>query len=170
MVVKNQQREEQQKRGGRAGGGAAFLVAQLGTHAAHKFAERVAEIGLTPPLVGILRALANDPGCSQQRLATRLDLLPSKMVTYVDELESLDLVRRKRSTADRRQYELSLTANGESTIRRIGALARSHDRELCQALDADEREALVELLGRIAEQQGLTPGVHPGFKVIGERT
>lgn len=169
MVVKKQPQDEQQKRGDRDRGGA-FLVAQLGAHATRKFAERVAEIGLTPPLVGILRALATDPGCSQQRLATGLDLLPSKMVTYVDELESLDLVQRKRSTADRRQYELRLTANGESTMRCIGALARSHDRELCQALDADEREALVELLGRIAEQQGLKPGVHPGFRTIDKPT
>lgn len=170
MTVEKQGRDEQQKRGDRAGGGAAFLVAQLGAHAAHRFAERVAEIGLTPPLVGILRAIANDPACSQQRLATRLDLLPSKMVTYVDELESRDLVERKRSTADRRQYELRLTADGQSTMRRITSLARTHDRDLCQALNADERATLVELLGRITRQQGITPGVHPGFKIFGERT
>lgn len=170
MTVEKQERDEQQPGGDRARGGAAFLVAHLGAHAAHRFAERVADIGLTPPLVGVLRAIAHDPACSQQRLATRLDLLPSKMVSYVDELESRDLVERKRSAVDRRQYELRLTKGGESSIRRITTLARTHDRDLCQALDADECATLVELLGRITAQQGLTPGVHPGFKTLGEPT
>lgn len=170
MAIKKQGQDEHHKQGDRARDGAAFLIAQLGAHATGRFAERVGEIGLTPPLVGILRAIAHDPGCSQRQLATRLGMLPSKMVTFVDELESRALVERKRSSADRRQYELRLTTDGKSLMRRIGALARTHDHDLCQALDADEHATLVELLGRITEQQGLTPGVHPGFKTVGEQT
>jgi hypothetical protein len=37
------------------------------------------------------------------------------------------------------------------------------------ALDRDERAQLLELLRRIAEEQDLAPGVHPGFRHIGRR-
>jgi DNA-binding MarR family transcriptional regulator len=85
------------------------------------------------------------------------------MVALVDELESRGLVERERSTADRRQYALQLTSDGHSVLRGVATLARAHDRDLGQALDADERETLAHLLTRIAEQQGLAPGIHPGY-------
>lgn len=166
MSVRRQAQDAMQDHDRQHPRGIGFLVAQVGAHAAHRFAERMAEIGLTPPLVGILRAIADDPGCSQQQLATRLGLLPSKMVALVDDLESRGLVERRRSTADRRQYALHLTAEGPSTMREVSALARAHDHELCQPLDPAERQTLVDLLTRIAERQGLAPGVHPGYKAM----
>ena len=38
---------------------------------------------------------------------------------------------------------------------------------MCEGLDAQERKTLAELLARIADQQGLTPEVHPGYKWMG---
>jgi hypothetical protein len=49
----------------------------------------------------------------------------------------------------------------------LGTAAREHQEDLLAALSAPEREQLGELLRRIAGQQGLTPGVHPGFKGSG---
>jgi hypothetical protein len=46
----------------------------------------------------------------------------------------------------------------------LSDVARAHERDLAQALSDDERRLLIELLGRIADQQGLTPGVHPGYR------
>jgi DNA-binding MarR family transcriptional regulator len=152
--------------GPRGADGAAFLLAQLGAHAAGRFAERVAELGLTPPQAGLLRAVARDPGSSQQQLATRLGLLPSRMVAFVDDLEARGLLRRQRSAADRRQYALRLTADGEALMRRLGGVARSHDRDLLQALTEEEHEVLADLLRRVAHQQGLLPGVHPGYRQL----
>ena len=152
--------------GPRAHGGAAFLLAQLGAYAATRFADRVTEVGLTPPLTGLLAAIARDPGSSQQQLATRLGLLPSRVVSFVDELEERRLLRRERSSTDRRQYALHLTEDGQQRMRQIGKLARAHDHDLCQALNPAEHDQLADLLARIANQQGLTPGVHPGYRQI----
>jgi DNA-binding MarR family transcriptional regulator len=151
----------------RAHGGAAFLLAQLGAHAASRFCDRVAEIGLTPPLTGLLAAIARDPGSSQQQIATRLQLLPSRVVSFVDELEERRLLRRERSSADRRQYALHLTEDGQQMMGQISRIARAHDRDLCQALNETEHAQLTTLLARIADQQDLTPGVHPGYRQIG---
>ena len=39
-----------------------------------------------------------------------------------------------------------------------------HDRDITAALNDEERVRLVELLQRVADQQGLRPGVHPGYQ------
>ncbi len=147
--------------------GVAFLLAQLGSHATERFAARVAGLGLSPAHAGLLRAIATNPGDSQQALGRLLGLQPARMVGYVDDLEQRGLVERRRNPTDRRLYALHLTAVGEQTMRRIAQLSRSHEAEICAGLDDTERDALRELLGRIADKQGLTPGVHPGYRHLG---
>lgn len=147
--------------------GPAFLLAQLGSHATARFAERIAALDLTPPLVGLLGAVAGAPGSSQSEIAGRLGLFPSRLVAMVDTLEERGLVRRERSRTDRRQYSLLPTDAGRDLLRRVGQVARAHDRDLCAALTADERDTLTALLARVAQQQGLAPGVHPGFRRLG---
>src|SRR5262249_5036766 len=92
--------------------GAAFLLAQLGAHAADRFGQRIAVLGISPPHAGILRMIAAMPGCNQQALANKLGVLPSRMVSLIDELAGKGLVERKRSVKDRRHSELVLTAKG----------------------------------------------------------
>jgi hypothetical protein len=47
--------------------------------------------------------------------------------------------------------------------------ARQADDPATAALDDEERAQLNSLLRRIAEQQALAPGVHPGFRRLGRR-
>jgi DNA-binding MarR family transcriptional regulator len=144
----------------------AFLLTQVGTHAAQRYAERIGEHGLTPPQTGILGLLRANPGISQQELARTLGMLPSRVVAFIDELESDGLVARTRDGADRRRNALELTAKGTAALRTIGAVARAHDDDICSALTPAQRATLHDLLTRIAEQQGLTPGVHPGYRTL----
>ena len=146
---------------------AAFLVAQVGSHAATKFAERLVPLGLSPPHAGIFRVLSANPGLSQQALGAILGILPSRLVILVDELEKRGLVERRDTPEDRRSYALHITAKGRATLDNIGRIAREHDAAMCAALSEKEREQFAALLGRVAEEQGLTPGVHPGFKRLG---
>jgi hypothetical protein len=46
----------------------------------------------------------------------------------------------------------------------IGLIGRQHQKALCAALSHAERETLAELLHKIAGEQRLTPGVHPGYR------
>ena len=149
--------------------GAAFLLAQLGSHGARRFNERVAEIGLTAPDAGLLRKIASDPGVSQQSLAEHLGVMPSRMVALVDGLEAKGMVERRRSTEDRRNYALHLTERGRQALGELSRIAAEHEESLCAALSKEERAQLKELCRRIAEQQGLTAGVHPGYGQMGRR-
>ncbi len=149
--------------GGRGAGSPAFLLAQVGAHAAARFAERLGPLGLTPAHVGSLRIIAASEGASQQEVATRLGMFPSRLVALVDELQERGLVMRVENARDRRTYSLVLTADGRELLERIGRVAREHQESLLTSLSAEEREQLAALLRRIADQQGLQPGVHPGF-------
>jgi DNA-binding MarR family transcriptional regulator len=146
--------------------GVAFLLAQLGHHAATLFAEQVATIGLSPPHAGILRAIAAQPGRSQQALSAQLGMLPSRVVVYVDELEDRGYVERHRNPDDRRLHALYLTAAGKRLMRKLSELARQHELRLTGALDPEQCNALRGLLATVAQHQGLTPHVHPGYRTL----
>src|SRR5262245_11034122 len=88
------------------GASPAFLLAQVGAHAAAKFAERLGPLGLTPAHVGSLRVIAASAGASQQDVAERLRMFPSRLVALVDELQERGLVRRVENPRDRRVYVL----------------------------------------------------------------
>ncbi|MCW3068650.1 MAG: Transcriptional regulator, MarR family [Solirubrobacterales bacterium] len=151
----------------RRDGGVAFLLAQLGAHAAAAFAERVRPLGLTPPQAGVLRRLGEVPGQSQRGLADALGMHAPRLVALIDELEDRGLVVRDRDIDDRRNYAISLTDEGRGTLAELARVAREHELAIVAALDDDDRSQLLVLLRRLAEEQGLTPGVHPGFRRMG---
>lgn len=145
----------------------AFLLAQLGAHAASQFAERLRVLELAPADAGILRLLRIASGPSQQELAGRLKIHPSRLVAILDNLEKRGFLERKPNPDDRRLYSLHLTKQGEEVLGKIGKVAREHQDALLVALTGEERAALGSLLLRIADQQGLTRGVHPGYRLTG---
>lgn len=144
--------------------GVAFLLAQLGAHAAGRFAARISELGLSPSDVGLLRMIAMQPGRSQQSLAADLGVVPSRVTALIDPLDRAGLVERRRSTGDRRNYELHLTPDAARVMEEIKNTAMAHEADLTSALDPDQRRQLITLLSLIAADQGLTPGVHPGYR------
>lgn len=149
--------------------GSAFLLAQLGAHAAGRFAERVAELDLTPAESGLIRAVALEPGRSQQALARQLGAPATRLVALVDGLEARGVLERRRNPDDRRLYALHLTPAGGRLLRRIAEVATAHEGDMTATLTDAEREVLRDLLSRIAEAQGLTPGVHPGYRRLRPR-
>jgi DNA-binding MarR family transcriptional regulator len=148
-------------------GGVAFLLAQLGAHAAALFAERIRPLQLTPPQAGVLRRLAQFPGQSQRELADALGMHAPRLVALIDELEDRGLVARDRDPGDRRNYAISLTDEGRRLLTELGRIAGQHEHAITASLDDKERAQLLALLRRIAEEQNLRPGVHPGYRRLG---
>jgi DNA-binding MarR family transcriptional regulator len=121
-------------------------------------------VKLAPRDAGILRILNSTPAITQQRLAVTLGMVPSRLVVLVDEMEQRGLIERRENPDDRRRYALHITEKGRSTLETIGRIAREHSHALLAALSDDEQRQLAALLQRIADQQGLTRGVHPGYR------
>ena len=141
-----------------------FLLAQLGTHAHRRFAERLAPLDLHPRHFGMLSHLAVSEGQSQQALSVALGIHRSATVALVDDLEHRGLAERRRDPVDRRAYTLYLTPAGRDLLTDLERIADERDVEMLSALDASERSQLISLLQRVAESQGLTAGLHPNLE------
>ena len=145
----------------------AFLLSQLGAFASTLFAERVAPLDLTPPQVGFLRLVGGEPGSSQQAIAGRLGMAPNRLVHLVDEMEERGLIERRRHPQDRRNHALHLTAEGSQLMGHLSGVAAAHEEAICAGLAPQERRQLGDLLERVAANQGLQPGIHPGYRLLG---
>ncbi|WP_346384974.1 MarR family transcriptional regulator [Nocardioides sp.] len=150
--------------------GAAFLLAQLGAHTSNLFAARLAELGLSPAHVGVLRIVGQSPGLSQQALSERLGAVPSRVVKLVDELEARGLVERRRSETDRRNYALHIADGAAAEVAAVRRAVGAHDSAVVKSLTAQELETLLVLLRKIAEAEGLNAEVHPGYGARGDRS
>jgi DNA-binding MarR family transcriptional regulator len=154
------------RRLGSGSGQLAFLLAQVGGLAAMRFADRVTEAGVTPPQAGLLRVVAAEPGRTQQAVAGQLGLLPSRLVTLVDELEGRKLLERRRDPHDRRNSALYVTDAGQAILQDIGRVAQAHGEDFLAPLNKAERATLSDLLSRLAGHHELTSDVHPGYRTL----
>jgi DNA-binding MarR family transcriptional regulator len=141
----------------------AFLLSQVGIHASSRFAARLAELDLQPPLFRVLNLVDAAEGRSQQEIAKAVQAPPSRMVGFVDELEQRGLVERRADPKDRRVRALYLTPAGRQALARGREVARRHEEELTEGLSGPEREQLVDLLRKVVDVQAIGRGVHPGF-------
>jgi DNA-binding MarR family transcriptional regulator len=141
-----------------------FLLSQVGALAAARFAERLADLDLQPGDVGILRLIAVDPGLSQQALAGKLGVVPSRVVALIDDLQKKGLVMRERSVKDRRNHELQLTDSGKGVMAQMREIGAANEEDVVHALSASERRTLGTLLAKIAESHRLALDVHPGYR------
>jgi DNA-binding MarR family transcriptional regulator len=143
--------------------GAAFLIAQLGGHSARRWIERLAAAGLEPREVMLFRHVALNQGRTQRQVADAIGLPQSRIVALVDQLEGKRWIKRQPGAGDRRTNTLHLTRKGQTALRRIMEISAEHEAELTRALAPTDRATLIDLLSRIAVDQRLIAGVHPGF-------
>ncbi len=110
-----------------------------------QFSEEAAiAVGLTPQQHQALLAIKGFPGRDQVsvgELAERLHLKHHSAVGLVDRLADRQLVRRSPAKADRRRVEISVTAKGETLLRKLSTV---HLDELRQ--QGPELRRLLELI------------------------
>jgi DNA-binding MarR family transcriptional regulator len=91
----------------------------------------------------VLRDLGDS---SQQDLATTLQIDRTNLVGLLNELETEELIERRRSAEDRRRHTVAITDTGHERLARAEfALAAVEDVVLASLTDA-EREQLYALL------------------------
>jgi DNA-binding MarR family transcriptional regulator len=142
--------------------GAAYLLSAVGFHSSRRWKDRLAPLGLDARQVLALRVVDVEGPMTQAALARRIGVPASRIVGLVDVLEAAGQVERRSAAGDRRARMLHVTDDGAATLRRVAELSRIHEAEMLDGLSDDERGQVTELLRRIADRQGLTPGIHPG--------
>jgi len=109
-----------------------------------------------PGRIGILVAIAGNPGIRQGVLADALHIKWSNMAKTVRLLEGDGLIERRVPPSDRRAVELRLTRAGRAFVRRVLPALKANDRAATAALTDGERETLMRLLRRLTGHDELT--------------
>ena len=140
------------------------MLSTLGYATSRGFHRVLAPVELEPSQFAVLRGLSADEGQSQQALAQRLRISPSRMVAIVDELESRKLLERRPHQSDRRVRNLHLTSQGRELLDQAVQLAAQHELRITEPLTDDERAQLLDLLERVAASLDLAPGAHVALR------
>ncbi len=108
-----------------------------------------AQFHVTLPQFDLLAQLDKAPdGLSMGELSRRMMVTNGNVTGIADRLESVGMVRRARSSGDRRSQTVTLTRAGREAFRRM---ARAHEAwiaELFAGLEREDMATLMETLGQ----------------------
>jgi DNA-binding MarR family transcriptional regulator len=140
-----------------------MLLVKLGRALQHRFNDALKPSELVPRHLQVLDELREGP-MSQQALAERVDVDPTKLVGLLNDLEGRHLVLRRRDPVDRRRHIVENSQEGDARVDAALAAAAAVEDELLAALDDEQRAQLRELLELAAESSGLSgPCADPGM-------
>lgn len=126
-----------------------YLIARAHRALFQQATQALEPLGISPRDFGILSALSVAQPCSQQRLAAIIGVSAPAMLAFVDELEAAGLVSRRRNSADRRAYDLTLTAAGAAKLVAAREAAEDIQAGVVQALGASADKDLRDLLHKV---------------------
>jgi DNA-binding MarR family transcriptional regulator len=106
----------------------------------------LAPLGLRPRHLVALTVLRNRGDCTQQSLATTLEMDGTNVVGLLNELEAEKLIERRRSPEDRRRHVVALTDAGAQQLAKAECALAAVEDEVLGALDETQRETLHTLL------------------------
>ena len=109
---------------------------------------------LTTMQLRSLAALAREREMTAGQLARSVDLTPATITTMLDHLEKADIVTRRRSTADRRVYNVSLTTHGWELLEGKLAKWQSMWEQKLADLSAEELRTAVRVMRQVTELYG----------------
>ena len=107
------------------------------------------DVDLTISQFGVLEALLHLGSLCQSELAHKLLRTGGNMTLVIDNLEKRDLVRRERSSIDRRFISVHLTDAGRTLIERIFPRHVEAVTQAMERLDAEEQEMLSNLCRKL---------------------
>ncbi len=106
----------------------------------------VGPLGLDVREFGLMTTVRDLGPCSQQEVATRLDVSGPVIVELVDALEARDLVVRERNQDDRRSYALRLSADGEALLAQANSAIEAALADVTQEIGRAGARRLAALL------------------------
>ncbi|MGI4858907.1 MAG: MarR family winged helix-turn-helix transcriptional regulator [Janthinobacterium lividum] len=113
--------------------------------------ERLAPLDLTAAQWGVVVSLAEGIASTPAELSRMLDYDPGAMTRLIDRLEKKEVVRRTRSTDDRRSVSLELTDRGRLLYPEILPVIVGVYNELLAGFTKDDADQLEGLLTRMLD-------------------
>jgi DNA-binding MarR family transcriptional regulator len=113
-----------------------MLLVKLGRALQHGFNDALKPSELMPRHLQVLAELRQGP-MSQQALADRVGVDPTKLVGLLNDLEGQRLVLRRRDPVDRRRHIVENSPEGEARVDAALAAAAAVEDEVLAALDGE---------------------------------
>ena len=126
--------------------GSMILLTRLAKQVYRRSDEKL--LGMHLRLLMALSYVRDHDGCQQQELADVLCMDANNVVLLLNELEGLRYIERLRDPLDRRRHLVELTKQGHHALTRAERAQETIEDEVLQALDAQERATLWQLLTR----------------------
>lgn len=112
---------------------------------------KTGEYALSPSEASALLIIDSKGDTSQIDIALKLHLKPASIVSLIDELEKLKLVKRQTQKKDRRKYEITLTKKGRQEVKKIRARTQMIENAIKSKLTAKEFSTLFSILNKLSD-------------------
>lgn len=126
-----------------------FMIRILQIHIFEEFFEHFSAAGFSPAEHSVLITIRDNPSVTQSEVAIALRIQLPNLVKILLKLETKGLIKRKRSTRDKRAVELLLTGRGEQVAEQASKMADDFNRLTLSPLSEKERKQFLLTLGRL---------------------
>jgi DNA-binding MarR family transcriptional regulator len=126
-----------------------FLIHDVSRLRRNTFDHFMKPLGITRSQWWVIAHLSRKDGMMQTELATLLDIGKVTLGGLVDRLDEAGWIERRQDASDRRAKRVYLTAKSLDVLREMRAVERMLNRSVLKGLNNEERDTLVELLGRV---------------------
>jgi DNA-binding MarR family transcriptional regulator len=128
-------------------------ILRTATQLRREFAQVVDPSGITPAQYNVLRILRGAGAAGIPTLVVRDRLLEEApgITRLLDKLEVAGLVRRERTTPDRRQVMCYITPKGLALLKKLDPIIGTVEERCGVALSAPELRVMIDLLDRVRE-------------------
>lgn len=106
--------------------------------------------GLTAPQLLLLQTIYRDGEMISSALAKSVNLSQATVTSILDRLESRGLLKRERSTQDKRKVTISLTETGFATVEKAPSPLQESFIEQFSKLESWEKSMILSSLERVA--------------------
>jgi DNA-binding MarR family transcriptional regulator len=131
------------------GGSLGYLVRDANRAFQRLLERRIAPHGVTRGQWYFLRVLWEEDGLSQRELSARVGMMEPTTVIALRGMEKAGLIRRSRSTADRRITEVRLTPKAKKMRGALLRISRGVNEQGAEGLDAAELAEFRRLIARM---------------------
>jgi DNA-binding MarR family transcriptional regulator len=110
------------------------------------------DVGLTGPQLAVVKLLDTFGDLSLSSLSERIRAQNSTVTGIIDRMEREELVRRERSTSDRRVVYIRLTDKGRKVAKGIQVEPMEIFRTVLGSLSRDDTRDLLRILGKLQKR------------------
>ncbi len=134
-----------------------LILSTLGGTTMGRFRRMLKPLDLSAHHYIVLKQLETLGTASQASLAEALGLDYSNMATLTGQLAERGLIERYRHESDKRRYVVELSESGSELVAEADRAIAEGEEKMVSALDPEEREQLLVLLGKVADAERLCP-------------